>query len=155
MAARRDSGPLTSGVTTGEECVPVRPGGVVSYGFEVLRNTGRAAAVITKIGLASASGLRILQAWAVPIRGHTLYGVLDGYPPYPHLPPGVEWASRQNADGAIIPRSQQRQVTNLVLVLKPTKRTGWAAGVQVYYSESGRKYYLQTHISIRLARSCA
>lgn len=138
----------------GGECIPVPPGGVVSYGFEVLRNTGHAVAAITKVGLARSSGLRIIQAWLVPIRGRSLYGVLDGYPPYPHLPPGVDWARRQNADGAIISQSRGHQVTNIVLVLKPTERVGSAAGVQVYYSEYGRKYYLQTHISIRVARSC-
>jgi hypothetical protein len=80
----------------------------------------------------------------VPITGDDLYGVLDGYPPAEHLDPGVHWAERQRANGARIPRSPGNDVTNLVLVLKPTASLGSAQGVDIFYGESGQQYHMRT-----------
>lgn len=133
----------------------MKPGGVVSYGSEAFHNPGPAA-TITKVNLAEPRNLRILQAWLVAITGHHLYGVLDGYPPYAHLPRGVQWAQRQPADGAVIPHLRGRAVANLILVLKPLAKVATAAGVNVYYTEAGTNYHLRTHFAIRVltVKSC-
>ena len=160
-SSRPNYGPLGIGFSgnggaVGTECLPVHPGGVVSFGFEPLVNRGTAVTV-TKVDLADPRGLRVLQAWIVPITGNDLYGVLDGYPPAAHIPSGVHWEQRQRADGAIIPHTHGRHVANLVLVLRPLKKAASAAGVNVYYKESGKSYHLQTHIGIVLmtAKPCA
>src|SRR5450755_4370524 len=66
-----------------------------------------ATAVVEKVALADSHGLRMLAAYVVPITGHTLYGILTGFPPAAHLPPGVQWSQRQRADGATIPHSPE------------------------------------------------
>lgn len=145
-------GPLISGLNgggVGQECTHVQPGGVLSYGFEAFQNRG-GTVTVTKAGLARAHGLEILQAWMVPITGTYLYGVLDGWPPYRHLPRGVQWAQRQRADGAVIPHSHGGDQMNLVLVLRAVRRVASAAGVSVYYRVAGQDYHLQTHIAIRV-----
>jgi GNAT superfamily N-acetyltransferase len=58
----------------------VRPGGLLSYGFEAFRNPGGALATITRVALADDHGLRIPQAWIVPITGTCIDGVVDGVP---------------------------------------------------------------------------
>jgi hypothetical protein len=158
-AGHPDYGPLATGLNgggIGTECVPVRPGGVVSYGLEVLINHGTAVTV-TKVGLAHSRGLQVVQAWIVPVTGHTLYGVLDGYPPAAHIPGGVHWDQRQRAVGAIIPHTDGHRVANLLLVLKPRKKVASAAGVSVAYRESDKSYHLKTHIGIVLmtAKPCS
>lgn len=82
--------------------------------------------------------------------------MLDGYPPYPHLPRGVQWAQRQRAGGAVIPHLRGHDVANLVLVLKPLAKVATAAGVNVCYTEAGTNYHLQTHFAIRVltAKPC-
>jgi hypothetical protein len=69
------SGPLKDGGDPATECAPVPAGGVLSDGFEALRNTGTSAAVIQKVALADPHGLRILAAYVVPVTDDTLYGV--------------------------------------------------------------------------------
>lgn len=155
-SASANYGPLASGgLGAGQECIPVPPGGVVSYGFQAFSNPG-SAATVTKVDLAEPRNLRILQAWIVPVTGHDLYGVLDGYPPDGHLPRGVQWAQRQSADGAVIPHLQGPDVANLVLVLEPLAKVATAAGVNVSYTEAGTSYQLQTHFAIQVvtAKSC-
>ncbi len=146
-----NAGPFGNGGIYGEECASVPPGKVLSYGFDEFRNSGSGTATIDKVALADSRGIRILAAYVVPITGHELYGVLFGYPPAAHLPQGVQWAQRQRADGATVPRSRgSHDVTNLVLVLRPTAKTGWARGIDVYYRESGQQYHLLTATRIRL-----
>jgi hypothetical protein len=146
-----NTGPFGNGGSYGQECALVPAGKVLSYGFDEFRNSGNATATIDKVALADPRGIRVLAAYVVPITGHHLYGVLFGYPPAAYLPQGVQWAQRQPADGATIPRSRGRHdVTNLVLVLKPTAKTGWARGINVYYRESGQRYHLLTATRIRL-----
>jgi len=139
-----NTGPFGNGGTPGTECVRLSPGNVLSYGFEEFSNNGTSQAVINKVALADAHGLRVLAAYVVPITGHILYGVLQGYPPARHLDAGVQWAERQKANGARIPPSHGHDVNNLVLVLQPTVKLGSARGIEVFYSEAGQQYDLRT-----------
>jgi hypothetical protein len=151
-----NTGPFGNGGSQGEECVPLPRGGVLSYGFDEFRNSSASAAVIEKVSLADPHGLRILAAYVVPITGHTLYGVLTGFPPEAHLPLGVQWSQRQRADGATIPHSLGHRVTNLILVLKPVTKIGSARGIDVYYRVSGQQYHLRTatRIVVRVGSTC-
>jgi hypothetical protein len=146
-----NTGPFGNGGIYGQECAFVPPGSVLSYGFDEFRNVGGATATIDKVTLADSHGIRMLAAYVVPVTGHELYGVLFGYPPDAHLPQGVQWSRRQPTNGATIPPSRGRHdVTNLVLVLKPTATTGSARGISVFYRESGQRYHLLTATRIRL-----
>ncbi len=146
-----NTGPFGNGGVWGEECVPVPRGAVLSYGGDEFRNSGGAIATISKVALANPRGIRMLAAYVVPVTGHFLYGVWPGYPPTAHMQAGVRWSQRQQADGATVPPSRDgHDVTNLVLVLKPTAKTGWARGIDVWYRESGQHYHLRTATRIRL-----
>lgn len=144
-----NTGPFGNGGTPGEECVEVPAGTVLSYGFEAFSNSGPAA-IIEQAGLADPHGLRVLAAYAVPLTGTDAYGVWFGYPPTAHFPPGVQWSQRQRADGAHIPHSRGQDAINLLLVIKPTARTGWARGVDVYYRSAGQHYHLRTATRLRV-----
>lgn len=138
-----NSGPLGGQGSTGINCAPVNGrGGVLSYGFIEFANSSASPVTITKVSLADSSGLRMLAVYVVPITGDDLYGLLQGFPPSKHLPPGVQWSQRQRADGAIVKHSRGRDVTNLVAVLKPTRNPGWARGINIYYRSSGGQRYL-------------
>ena len=141
-------GPFGNGGTPGSECTVVPRGGVLSYGFEALENHGAAAARITSVTLAAPHhGLSVLAAYVIPVTGHDLYGVRDGYPQAAQMPPGEDWPDRQDAAGAQVPAMK---VANLLLVLRPANSGGTAAGVDVYYEASGRRYLLQTATSLRV-----
>jgi hypothetical protein len=147
-AGSSGAGPLGGPGDTGQECVPLRPGQVLSYGFTGLRNSGHATVVIDRAGLADARGLRLLAAYVVPGTARFLYGVYRGYPPARPLSPGVDWAARQNADGArMLPMKASRQDT-LLLVIKATRLRGTARGVDIWYSVNSQHYHLQTATSL-------
>jgi hypothetical protein len=150
-----NTGPFGNGGGTGSVCSPVPPGGVLSFGFEEFQNSG-STATISKVNLADPHNLIMRAAYAVPIVGHDLYGVVHGWPPESKIPNGVQWANRQNADGATILHSRGSDLTNLVLVLQPTQKAGTAKGVNVYYKAAGQQYHLQTAFAIRVVtgKSC-
>ncbi len=126
---------------------------MLSYGLDAFTNTG-GTATIERVALTDPHGLRILAAYAVPVTGSSLYGVLRGYPPARQLPPGVHWARRQRAEGAVIPHSRGTQY-NLVLVLKPAGRKGTARSVDVFYRAAGQEYHLQTTTRIEVLAGAA
>jgi hypothetical protein len=151
-----NTGPFGNGGSPGGNCIDIHRGEVLSYGFTEFRNSDPSTAVIEKVALADPHGLQILAAYEVPITGHNLYGVLTGFPPAVHVPPGVQWSRRRPADGAAIPHSPGSNVTNLVLVLKPVKRSGSAMGVDIYYRVSERQYHLRTatQILVLVGQTC-
>jgi hypothetical protein len=150
-----NTGPFGNGGSPTGECISVPLGGVISYGFVEFPNQGSSTAVISKVALDGAHGIRMLAAYIIPITGHDLYGVYSGYPPVAHRAPGVQWAHRQSADGARIPpRSKADIVNNILLVLKRTAARGTAVGVDVYYTEAGQQYHLRTNSTITLVKSC-
>jgi hypothetical protein len=149
-----NTGPFGGGGEPGSLCVPVGRGGVLSYGLDAFSNTG-STATIERVALTDPHRLHIVAAYVVPVTGHTLYGVLSGYPPDRNLPPGVHWARRQRASGAVIPHSHGTQY-NLVLVLKPAGAKGTARSVDVFYRAAGQDYHLQTatRIKVLAGRAC-
>ena len=129
---------------------------MLAFGLEEFRNGSSSTAVIQRVALAEPHNLTMLAAYAVPITGHDLYGVLSGYPPAKHLEPGVEWSKRQWANGARIPPTKGHDVTNLVLVLRPVGAKGSAKGVDVHYEVAGQQYLLRTatQILVLSGREC-
>jgi hypothetical protein len=146
-----NTGPFGNGGEPGSECAGSIPvGRVVTYGFNEFANTAKGTATISKLTLSDSHGLKMLQAWIVPITGYDLYGVVNGYPPEPDLPAGVQWEQRQRPDGARIPESKGHLVYNILVVLKLTARKGTARGIDIYYSDGGQQYHLRTTTSIQL-----
>ena len=151
-----NTGPFNPGATSSDRnalCTPVRPGGVLTLGMDAFPNTGGGPATIERVALTDPHNLQIPAAYAVPLTGTNLYGVLDGFPPARHLPAGVHWAQRQRADGAVIPPGAY---TNLVLVLKPAGTKGTARSIDMFYRSGGQQYHFQTATSLEVlvAKSC-
>lgn len=154
------NGPFGTGGGTGEVCAWTTAGNVLTYGVEDLRNSG-GTATINKIALVDPRHLRVVSAWAVPITGTNLLGVFRGEPPSGYgggapLAAGIQWTQRQPANGAVIPHSRGHDVTNLVLVLKPSGPVGTATAVDVYYTEGGTAYLLHWPIrmEVKVGREC-
>ena len=143
-------GPLTDHGTPGTLCAPAPVGGVLSDGLEALSNTGETTAVVHKVSLAEPHGLRVVAAYLVPITGHVLYGIWSGTPPAAHLSAGVRWGHRQHADGGRIPHSQGRHVMNLLIVIKPARQGGRAAGIYVDYTVDGHQYRMETTTGVHV-----
>lgn len=140
----------------GEQCTPAPRGGVLSYGFEVMTNTGEAAVTVSKVSLVDPRGLRIVAAYFVPISGNDLYGVRSGFPPAAHLDPGVLWSQRQRASGARIPHTPAGHYINLLAVIKPADSGGTAKSLEVDYTASGQQYRVTTPTALQVVinRQC-
>ena len=152
------SGPLSDGHTGGyEQCSPVRPGGVLTYGFSMWYNLGQKVAVVDRVSLYRSHHLKLLAAYAVPATGTNLWGATAGAPSAASSSPGVHWSQRQNADGARIPpRRRYKPIINLLLVLRPVGTLGTAWGIDTYYRENGKRYVLFTNFPMVVAvRSCS
>jgi len=141
-------GPFGNGGTPSSECAPVPRGGVLSFGLEALENHGSSTARITSVTLAEPHhGLTVIGAYVIPVTGHDLYGVRDGYPQAGQMPAGEDWPRRQRAVAAQVPAMK---VANLLLVLQPANSGGAAAGIDVYYEAGGRHYLLKTATSLQV-----
>ena len=100
-AGLQTDGPFGRSPTTssGSQCFWAPRDGVGTMGLLSFGNSGGKAR-IDKVILVGARHLRIAAAWAVPITGHTLLGVFQGYPPTGihgeagPLAPGVQWRHR-------------------------------------------------------------
>ncbi len=146
LKANGPFGQSTSNV--GSQCFPVRHNGVGTFGVLSFNNNG-GRAQIDRVTLVGSHHLRIVAGWVVPITGHNLLGVLDGYPPGT-LSPGIQWAQRQLANGAVIPHIPNKDTINLVLVLKPTGKQGAARSERIYYESGGTHYVLNLGVGIQV-----
>jgi hypothetical protein len=111
-------------------------------------DTGRSAAIITKVDLPRPSGLQMINPVIVPINTSTHpIGNWTRYPP--PLSSGVRgsWALRRRAVSARLTPGKTRW--NLVFGLQPTtSRYGRSDGVDLYYMENGQQYHLRTGIRL-------
>ena len=142
---------LGDGGSQGTLCGPVAKGQVLSDGFDPLMNSGPAPVTIQAVSLADAHQLVLISADVIPITGSFLYGVHAGFPPAPKLDPGVLWAKRQPAVGAVILQSSHNHIANLLLVVKPTASTGTAAGVMFVYRAAGQAYQFRSQVKLIVA----
>lgn len=152
-----DNGPLGNGGDPGGLCVPVRVGGVFTYGITTFTNTGSSVAVVDNVALADPDGAQLVAAYVVPITGNDIYGVRFGFPPDRNLPAGVDWARHTRADGARIPPSPAFfKFENLLVVVKSLEPMATATGIDVYYREAGQRYHFRSPIVFLLTTgSCA
>lgn len=116
--------------------------------------TGRSAVVDEGEVLADAHGLKWVAAWVVPSTAHFGYGVLGGYPPARSLPPGVDWAARQRARGAVLKATTGDQRYSVVVVIKLVAPTGTAKAIGIWCSAGRSRYYLQPANSLTLKPKC-
>jgi hypothetical protein len=152
------SSPLGTGGDPFKECVPSPPGTTTTDGITTLENHSTGTVTVERVSLYGAHHLLIVHAVVVPIH-YDAIGFSEIWPPSRDTlsQPGVEWDKRVAAIGARVPPFRGRSLDlaarlgllrNLVLGVRPTARTGTAAGVQVLYQENGKQYELRTHTRI-------
>jgi hypothetical protein len=118
-----------------------QPNRVLTVGAIAFTNTGPAS-IIDKVSLRNPRRLALLSAYVLPITGHDTFATGQGYPSSAMDAPGVHWAQRRRASGAVIPHSRPPRDTDLVLVLKLLgKKSGTSDGVDIYYHTSGQNYH--------------
>ena len=128
---------------------------MVTFGAISFDNSGGRAR-ISKVTLVGADHLDLAAAWVVPITWHALLGNFLGYPPSGRdgqagpPGPGVRWADRQRADGAVIPHIPSKETINLVLVLKPSGEAGTANSERVYYQSDHTRYLLVIPVRLKV-----
>jgi hypothetical protein len=138
------------------QCVPDRLSQPLTLGLFAFRNTGRSAAVITRVALADPHVLRLTSPVIVPITTTSEIGNWDTYPP--QLPADLRgpWAHRVRAVGAHL--KPGGTYWNLVFSLQPTTtRYGRSDGVNLWYTENGLHYHLRTGVKLVVAtgrKSC-
>lgn len=140
----------------GGDCMPVPRGEVATVASQEWPNSGGTAR-IEKIILVGSHDLRLVAAWVVPVTGTDLIGVFAGYPPLGtkgdgpgSLAPGIEWADRQRADGAVIPHTAGHNVFNLVLVVRPSGVLGSVKDIYVDYAVGSTHYRLDLHFFLKV-----
>jgi hypothetical protein len=101
---------------------------IFTFGNGVAFTNAGPAAVIDKVSLTRPRLLRMLDAYAVPITGMSLYGDWIGPPKPREASAGVMWSLRRHAKGARIPRTPQHDLVDLVLVIGLLGSTGTADG---------------------------
>ena len=139
------NGPDYTAAGSGEECIPQKEGGSAWFGGDELHNYGSKPAVIDKVTLRKASGLRLAEAVIVS-NSTALIGYGYGWPPAPEArdQPGIDWPHRRKAVGATItPQPANAKVANnLVLHLQVTGTSAVRmAGITVEY-HVGDSHYL-------------
>ena len=118
---------------------------VLTDGWPYVKNASPTPATIDKVAMANPHGLKLIVAWAVPITGHTAYGAEPGYPPGKSLAPGVQWAERRNADGAVIPHTKHIcQITDLLFVVRLLAKRATASGVDIWYHVGSQHYHFHS-----------
>lgn len=142
-----DRGPLGDGGDPGSICVPLHPGGVLSWGATPLENKGSSVAVIKSVKLVGAQHTTLAVTYIVPSTRSYLYGAWRGYPPPPHPQPGVRWDERMTVPGATV---QPGRTASLVAVIKEHGPVGRVRAIAVTYREGGGTYLMQTHYKLLL-----
>jgi hypothetical protein len=142
---RGPRGPLGPVEADGAACIAQLDHGVLTNGWPFVENSSRTPAVIDKVGVANAHGLKLLGAVAVPTT-EDFYGAQAGYPNNSVPLPGFRWQQRRNAVGDAIPFSpaDSHKWTDLLFILRLTASHGSLSGVDIWYTDGGQHYHLRT-----------
>ncbi|MCX4853819.1 hypothetical protein OG426_54170 [Streptomyces canus] len=129
---------------SGQECIPAKNGSSITFGGDELHNYGSKDAVIDKVTLSKAKGLRLVESVIVPT-STSLVGYSTGYPPVAEArnQPGIDWDHRRKAAGATLaPQpANAKNTNNLVLHLRITDTSDVRmAGVLVQYHVGDSDY---------------
>lgn len=137
-------GPLEMNDTEAEWCLPrlVFPG-EFSHGSEIILNTSETPVHVTDVRLEGADGVRLINAYAAPVRG-TLVGTLIGWPPES----GAELGPLTDIDGGA-------QI-NLVLEVASQTAAGPVGfdGLKIDYEQSGTDYSVASRVGVTWREHC-
>ena len=111
---------------------------------------------IESLALVGASGVRIVDAWVMPVRGVPLSGDWAQWPlPRTDLggKVGLEWNEREPAEGAFLDPGTTYNL--IVRMRRPGPRTpGGFKALAIEYRTSSTSYVRDTHTRGRFKRSC-
>lgn len=140
----------------GTLCMPTKPGTAVTYGMEVLRNTGDEPVRLESVSLLDARATRVEEAFVVPIEGGTLVGNWTSWPPprAATTTKGVRWEQRKPVAGMLLPPQRKRDF-NLVLHAATSEHgTARFRAVRVAYTADGTQYVEDASTEVLLRRRC-
>jgi hypothetical protein len=139
------AGPLGPVEASGSVCEQGVTSHVFTDGWPFVVNSSQTPAVIDKVGLANPRGLSLITAWAVP-QANDGYGAAPGYPQAARMPlsPGLQWAHRHNAVGAIIRYKTHHPYTGMLFVVRLLAKRASATGVDIWYHVGSQHYHLRT-----------
>lgn len=141
-----NTGPFGGSNSSGGACAPVTGGGSIAAG-EQFGNAGSQVAVIKSVSLWHNNGLQLVSAWVLLIHNSEGLGALT-YPPVSI----AAWPKRVPAVGARIAPSHGQEVYNLVVQLRPLRRTGTAQAVAVSYESGGAAYIMRQNFAWTITR---
>lgn len=154
--AAHEGGPVVMGGGAGTLCMPTKPGSSVTYGMEVLKNTGTDPVQLESVSLVDAQATHVQKAFVVPIDGGSLVGDWGSWPPprAATTTTGVRWAERKPLAGMMLPQHQRRDY-NLVLHAA-TDKQGMPrfSAVRVVYTADGTRYAEESSTEVLLKRRC-
>jgi hypothetical protein len=145
-------GPLGGPEASGNVCLYDQHSKVITDGWPFVRNSSDSPAVIDRVSLANPKGMSLITAWAVPA-GDDGYGAEPGYPPGKHLPPGIEWAQRHRAAGAVVPHQVRPSNTDLLFVVRILAPKASASGVNIWYHVGSQHWHIQTVFGLKVLAS--
>lgn len=149
--------PISQPSGSGAICMPasVRP---VTEGGTVLRNTGSAPAVLTKVVLRNAQGMQLVdtRVFVFPdVGAYNLIGALNHYPPATGPTNGtsdvIPWSAGSAVPGAVLPAETQMLANVVVGLSRNSAGTGRSDGLDVYYTSAGVDYVYHGQVAIELS----
>ena len=138
-------GPLVLGGDPSETCVPATIRGQMVIG-DFVGAPSQQDIRIDEVTLVEPEGITLNDAYLLPMAP----GAVLGSSAYP--PETSSWAEREEADGAVIPAGEQR---NILLVLERTgEADGTAETIRVEYTAGSQKFTKSGTQSFEVAEAC-
>ena len=151
---RSHDGPLYTGEDGGLVCLQKRSETAISFGFNIVRNTGSTPIVLQAVRLVAPVGLTMVSAEVVPVT-NDLIGAVHGYPPpgWVLSAPGVDWEGRRSLAGTRLEPGQELNVLARLTDPADVKVTGLDA-LRIDYEADGRLYQTSTTVRLRIRPAC-
>jgi hypothetical protein len=149
-------GPLDASGDPSTQCVPPPTSQPLTFGLNVMKNTGNSDVQIHSVELVKPAALEVLDArvLVLPAGSADLVGMWATYPPTAAqlAANGIVWSSVYEADNFTIPPGA---TANLVLELSRTRpgTLGTAQATQIDYTSNKKAYRATTNTVIQLAPS--
>ena len=93
------NGPMGSGGSWTEVCLPLRPGQQMTTGTVRLGNSAGSPVIVDSFTVRGVSGVKVVGSAVVPLDGTGSIGAIPGYPP---LSPGFPWDHHRPVVGSRI-----------------------------------------------------
>jgi hypothetical protein len=149
-------GPLDASGDPGTQCVPQPTTQPLTFGLNIMKNTGTSDVQLRSVELIKPVALKVLDArvFVLPATPTDLVGMWATYPPTAAqlAANGIVWSSVHEADNFTI---RPGETANLVLELSRTEggTIGTAQATQIDYTSNKRAYRATTNTVIQLAPS--